>query len=143
MGEMRNVQQIRASEVRVLALSMLAFWGIAVVVWWSALWHADLYATFEAQLPQLTHTFIASARAGAPFIVATLLSGAAIHLIWRPGPSPLVRAAWLLCIALAGAALAMVALTLPIANLCGDFVPPERKLEAGSTATDRSDPCPP
>jgi len=119
-------QSIQSSELRVVAIAVLAFWGIALAVWWSALWHAEFYASFAAELPQLTATFLHGARAGAPFLVAALLSASAIHLFWRPGPSPLVRASWLLCIALAGAAIALIAITLPMAHLCGDFVPPAR-----------------
>ena len=140
MDEDRGGKPIEEGDVRVVMLAIVAFWAIASVVWWSAQWHAEFYAAFASDLPQLTASFLHGARVGAPFLLAALLSAVAMHLIWRPGPSPLVRAAWLLCIALAGAAIALIALTLPMTNLCGDFVPPPRD---ASQPFDRDRPCEP
>jgi hypothetical protein len=123
-------------EALALSTVLLVLWLTAGVLWWSAQWHADAYATMAADLPLLTARFVAFTRGGGAFAAAALLSAAILHLFWRPGPSPLLRAVWLLCIALALGGVAVIALTLPMTNFCGDLLPPSRDGPAAGAAAD-------
>ena len=114
-----------------LKISVFLVWGIGLIVYWSSLWHGDAYGRFGADLPDATQFAVSSARAGLPFIVAALLSAVLIWQIFRPGPRRVLVAAWLLCVAIGYASLVMVAVTLPMVTMCGEFVPPAARNAEG------------
>ena len=111
------------SEAVLLQVSILAFWIIALVVWWASLWHADTYADFGADLPAPTKIIIWSAQAGLPFFLAAVFSAAVIYQIRRSGNRAIVLAAWLLCATIACSSFAIFAMTSPMVKMCGEIVP--------------------
>ena len=122
MNESGQLPQKR-SEVFVLGTSILAFWVIALVVWWAALWHADAYADIAADFPRSTILFISSTRAGLPFMLSALFSAVVIYQFRRSAHRPTVVVAWLLCACIAYSSFAMIAMTSPMLKMCGELVP--------------------
>lgn len=101
----------------------LLYWVIATVTWWASLWHLDSYAGLQAALPAPARLLQAASEAGLPFAIAASFSAASLWLGLRRDTRALVASAWMLCIAIVLALLAMAAMTAPMLRLCGEVVP--------------------
>lgn len=111
------------SDVLLQWASILAFWAIALVVWWASLWHADAFSSFGDDLPGPTNAVIWSAQAGVPFILAALFSAVVFSRLRRPTYRSAVVIAWLLFMSLLCASFAVIGMTAPMVRLCGELIP--------------------
>ncbi len=113
------------------------YWIIALAVWWVSLWHIHSYIGFGSDLPQLTQMAGQIAEAGGWFILAAICSGIALYKSWGIEHGIPLMPIWLLGILTTLALMAMVAVTLPIVNLCDQFVP-QRTLNKANGAEEHN-----
>ena len=112
------------TEVLLVSVIVILFWLIAVLTWWTSLWHADAFTQFGADLPTATIVVLsASTRAVVPFGLAVLFTAVLVYETFRRTPRALLVAVWLLCIATALSLSVIVATGLPMMRMCGQFVP--------------------
>ena len=102
---------------------IILFWLMALIAWWATLWHLDLFADFGGELPDVSHCTGESIRNNLPFWIAAAFSGVVVYELFRPGNRRVPWSVWLLCIAIVLLLVSIVAMTLPMVKMCGEFVP--------------------
>jgi len=117
---------MRRAETNALLLLVIVtlFWVVAFVSWWTSVWYADALAQFGADLPT-TSVFIlkASGNLIVPFGIAAVFTTVILYEFLRKTNRAILLSVWLLCISTALSLVVMVAITLPMLNMCGEFLP--------------------
>ena len=106
-----------------LCLFFPILWGMALAIWWSMLWHANFFSESGGELPRLTIIILETIEMGLPFMLAGLFSVPAIYYTIQQPERLYASSAWLLCYYIGYVLATIVAITLPIMTLCGEFVP--------------------
>lgn len=132
------MERARAEAV-IPTLTVVLFFAIALVNWWAALWHKDLYARIGATPPDVTILLMHAVELGVPFVVAAVFSAVIVYEMIRHKHSALLVSATLLCIAVTLSLVMVFAMTAPMLRLCGEFVPgwpsvPESSPSGAATA---------
>lgn len=103
--------------------TVIIFWLISIYVWWASLWHIDLFSDVGFMPPALSDLVMKIVVMKIPFGIAAIFSVAVIYAMFRHSHRVLLLSAWLLFISTALLLIVLIALTLPMTKMCGQFVP--------------------
>ena len=112
------------SNVLLLLVIVTLFWVVAFVSWWTSVWYTDAFAQLGADLP--TASFFVLKVSGnliVPFGIGAIFTTVILYEFFRKTNRAILRSVWLLCISTALSLVVMVAITLPMLKMCGEFLP--------------------
>lgn len=117
---------MRRAQTSVLLLLVIVtlFWVVAFVSWWTSVWYTDVFAQFGADLPTASFFVLkASGNLIVPFGIAAVFTTVILYELLRKTNRAILLSVWLLCISTALSLVVMVAITLPMLKMCGEFLP--------------------